>query len=62
MKLEDGLYAVKNGKITKIDLFTWGYEGLAKTEHSAIVGYNGKNVLVSGPGMNEMEIVVDFRE
>lgn len=61
-RMVDGIYAIQNGNQVKVDSFTWGYEGLARTEHSAVIkDSEGQNVLFAGPGMPE-EKLVDFRQ
>lgn len=36
--------------ISKIDGFTWGYEGIASIQESTVVQKNGRNILMAGPG------------
>lgn len=49
--LEDGVYAVKDGKHVGIDTFTWGYEGEAPVAAAKVIRQDNTNCLVFGPGV-----------
>lgn len=49
--LEDGVYAVKDGKHVGIDTFTWGYEGEAPVAAAKVIRQDNTNCLVYGPGV-----------
>ncbi len=55
--LTDGVYAVKNGMFTQVDVFTWGYEGDAPVAQSRVLRdkATGQTALCYGPGVNHPE-------
>ena len=61
-KLDDGIYVVKNGRVLKIDSFTWGYEGLATAEHAKVVRIDGELVLFTGPGTPNNVVIETIKE
>lgn len=53
-RLDDGVYAIKDGKHVKVDSFTWGYEGEAPVAAAKVICQDGINCLVYGPGIDRV--------
>lgn len=46
---EDGIYVVKDGILEKLDLFSWGYEGIVPAE-TRFVTTTARGKLILGAG------------